>query len=95
MLDQTDLTQFEAHIVPGWHVAVPAKYFAMAWEFRNGQFLQHCDKGPKLGSDMLHHTDLTQFGMWPSLPNIWPGSGNFEMVDPFYRGFSTGIRASN
>jgi hypothetical protein len=87
-------------------VAIAAKYFAMAWEFQNGKFYspmyQHWDQGPKLGSDMLQHTDQTQFeaysttlirtnlghilchdGMWPFLPNISSGPGNFKMFDSF------------
>jgi hypothetical protein len=46
-------------------VAIPAKYLAMAWQFQTGGFLapklRHRNPDHKLGSDMLHYTDLTQF----------------------------------
>jgi hypothetical protein len=74
----------------------------MAWQFQDGRFLslrfQHWDEIHKLGLDILHHTDLTEFGdpirpnlghtlcrdgMWPFLRNILPEPGNFPMVDSF------------
>jgi hypothetical protein len=66
MLHHTDPTEFVSHIVPWWHVVIPAKYLARTWQFQNGQFLlprlPHWDHGLKLRSDMLHHNHLTEFG---------------------------------
>jgi hypothetical protein len=61
----TDLTKFGSHIALGWHVAIFAKYFAGASQFRNGRFLSsrlwHWDQSLRSGSDMLHHNHLTEF----------------------------------
>jgi hypothetical protein len=70
MLHRNHLTEFGSRIMPEWNVAIaakylgivaiPAKYFARAWQFHNGGFCSS-DQGLRSGSDTLHHTDMTQF----------------------------------
>jgi hypothetical protein len=56
MLHYTDLTHFDGHIVPWWHVAIPARYFAMAWEFQNGQ--HYLCRGVSTGIGAINSTTL-------------------------------------
>jgi hypothetical protein len=105
-IHHNDLTQFKSHIVLSCHVAIAALYFARVQQFWIGGFpswnLWRWIQGLRLGSDMLHHPDVTQFRshillwwMWPFWWNISQESSNFESMDSFHETFSAGLRASD